>query len=150
VLTHLRREAQPLVRYRTGDVVEIHDTAPCPCGRGSFRFLTRGRSDEMFVVRGINVFPSAIAAVLRKLDPPVTEFLVRLPPSETFDAIPLEIELPPQVDDPPSFTARVVATIKRELGCSATVEPLPHGSVPYTEGKTRRVIREEAPARRLS
>jgi phenylacetate-CoA ligase len=64
VLTHLIRDCQPLVRFRTGDIVAIDATEPCRCGRTGFRFRVIGRADDMVVVRGINVFPSMIAAVL--------------------------------------------------------------------------------------
>ena len=64
VYTHLRKEAQPLVRYRARDVVRILGTRPCACGRSSFRFRVLGRSDDMLHVRGVNVFPTAVAHTL--------------------------------------------------------------------------------------
>jgi phenylacetate-CoA ligase len=64
VLTHLVRDCQPLVRFRTGDIVAIDETAPCACGRTGFRFRVVGRSDDMVVVRGLNLFPTMVAAVL--------------------------------------------------------------------------------------
>ncbi|MBI2526405.1 MAG: AMP-binding protein [Candidatus Rokubacteria bacterium] len=63
VFTHLQREACPLVRYRSGDIVRIA-TGPCGCGRTGLRIWYIGRSDEMLIVRGMNVFPSAIKAVV--------------------------------------------------------------------------------------
>ena len=64
VLTNLERECQPLVRYRTGDLVTITAVDCCACGRTSWRFRVSGRCDDMFNVRGVNVFPSAIQNVL--------------------------------------------------------------------------------------
>jgi phenylacetate-CoA ligase len=65
VYTHLDREATPLVRFRSRDVVSIVDVE-CPCGRTGFRFRVVGRSDDMFRVRGVNVFPSAVEELLRE------------------------------------------------------------------------------------
>jgi phenylacetate-CoA ligase len=65
VFTHLLREAMPLVRFRSRDIAEIVDVE-CPCGRTGFRFRVVGRSDEMFRVRGVNVFPSAVEELLRE------------------------------------------------------------------------------------
>jgi phenylacetate-CoA ligase len=64
VLTHLEKEAQPLIRYRTSDMLEILDHKPCKCGRTGFRFRIIGRSDDMIHVKGINVFPSGVAMIL--------------------------------------------------------------------------------------
>ena len=64
VLTHLTRECQPLVRFRTADIIVITEIRPCACGRSGARFRVIGRADDMVVVRGINVFPTAVAAVI--------------------------------------------------------------------------------------
>ena len=61
VLTHVAKECQPLVRFRTRDIIEITATETCACGRSTPRFRVLGRSDDMIVVRGVNVFPSAVA-----------------------------------------------------------------------------------------
>jgi phenylacetate-CoA ligase len=65
VFTHLHREASPLLRFRSRDVAEVV-ALECPCGRTGFRFRVVGRSDDMFRVRGMNVFPSAVEALLRE------------------------------------------------------------------------------------
>jgi phenylacetate-CoA ligase len=65
VFTHLRREATPLIRFRSRDIAEIV-AVECECGRTGFRFRVMGRSDDMFRVRGVNVFPSAVEALLRE------------------------------------------------------------------------------------
>lgn len=64
VYTNLVRESQPLIRFRSHDAAEIVSTDVCTCGRTSFRFRVLGRSDDMVHVRGVNVFPTAIADVL--------------------------------------------------------------------------------------
>ena len=141
VATHLRRQAQPLVRYRTNDVIEVIATHACACGRGSFRFRIRSRVDDMFVVRGVNVFPSAIADLLGRLSPAVTEFLVRLPATETFDSVPLEVEAPRLTADPNALVELIERTVKETLGVTAHVAVVPHGTLQRSEGKTVRVIR---------
>ena len=64
VLTHLARDCQPLVRFRTGDIVTIEATDTCACGRTAPRFRVTGRADDMVVVRGVNVFPTSVAALV--------------------------------------------------------------------------------------
>jgi phenylacetate-CoA ligase len=140
VLTQVAREAQPLVRYRTNDLVEILSVACCACGRGGPRFLLRGRSDEMFVVRGINVFPSAIADVLGRLETPLTEFVVTLPDTDVFDTVALRVEAP---GGAAGLADVIAAEIKHSLGCSARVELVPPGSLPRSEGKVPRVQRKD-------
>jgi phenylacetate-CoA ligase len=141
VLTHLRREAQPLVRYRTYDLLEIGSTDPCRCGRAAFTFTVLGRSDDMFVVRGVNVFPAAIAEVLAGAWPTLREFVVVLPQGPTYDAIPLHVEIPAGAPDPSELAARITSRIKEVLGCACTVELVPEGTLARSEGKTSRVLR---------
>jgi phenylacetate-CoA ligase len=138
VLTHVERDAQPLVRYRTGDLLEIVSIDRCSCGRGGPRFLLRGRSDQMFVVRGVNIFPSAIADVLGSLPIPLTEFMVTLPDADVFDAIDLQVEAPTDDD---GLAASIAGEIKRTLGCTANVALVAAGSLPRSEGKVPRVQR---------
>ena len=71
VYTHLAREAAPLLRFRSRDHVRV-SAAPCPCGRAGPRVRCIGRTDDMLIVRGVNVFPSALRAVVGELAPEVT------------------------------------------------------------------------------
>lgn len=138
VLTHMSRECQPLIRFRTGDIIRLTGTGPAPCGRTAPRFRVIGRADDMVVVRGINVFPTQIAAVLTREPALSGEYRIRLgrPP---FDVLPVEAEL--SGAEPPGLAAHLETAIKRDLGMTARVTLLPPGSLPRTEGKTRRVIR---------
>lgn len=111
VLTHLLRDCQPLVRFRTGDIITIDEVAPCACGRTGFRFRVVGRSDDMVVVRGLNMFPSMVAAELAR----------------------------GQVAHP-DLVARIEAELKKRLGASARVPLVLHGTFSRSEGKTKRVI----------
>src|SRR5690606_9543178 len=93
VCTHLEKTCQPLVRYRTRDVLTVTGAGPCRCGRTGFRFRVSGRTDDMFNVRGINVFPTAIQKVV--VDHPHLasgHFRIRLTGPGPYDRIELRIE----------------------------------------------------------
>ena len=141
VLTHLLRDCQPLVRFRTGDIIRIAATDPCSCGRTGFRFSVVGRSDDMVVVRGLNMFPSMVAAVVNGFDELSGEYRIELPGPPPYDALPVAVELAEGRAPAPDLAARVEQAIKARLGATARVDVRPAGSFPRTEGKTKRVIR---------
>jgi len=145
VLTHVSRECQPLVRFRTGDIIELTGTGRARCGRSAPRFRVIGRSDDMVVVRGINAFPAQVAATINRHDALSGEYRIVLVGSGPYDALPVEAELAEHVAqaDPSGLAETVAAAIKRDLGITARVTLLPFGSLPRTEGKTRRVIRRD-------
>jgi phenylacetate-CoA ligase len=141
VLTHLVRECQPLVRFRTGDVIEVDETSTCTCGRNGFRFRVVGRSDDMVVVRGLNMFPTMVGSILAaqtELSGDYRIVLENLPP---YDVLPVTAELARGRESSPALIAKLEANLKRSLGASARIKLVPHGTFPVTEGKTRRVIR---------
>jgi phenylacetate-CoA ligase len=144
VYTNLTREAQPLVRYRSHDVAEIISTAPCVCGRTSFRFRVLGRSDEMVHVRGVNVFPSAIADLLGGFANELSgEFQIVLDTPPPYDLLPIRAELaasaPPEAL--PALSERIASALHERLNFRAAIELVPPQTLPRTEGKTRRVVR---------
>ena len=141
VLTHLVRDCQPLVRFRTGDILRITGTDSCACGRTGFRFRVIGRSDDMVVIRGINVFPTMVAAVINTQQALSGEYRIRLRGPGPYDRLPLEAELA-RPDQPEDAAQALAAAVRRELRVSADITLLPFGSLPRTAGKTRRVIRE--------
>lgn len=143
VLTHLARDCQPLVRFRTGDIIAIDETEPCRCGRTGFRFRVVGRSDDMVVVRGLNLFPTMVAAVLSEMDELSGDYRIVLDTPPPYDRLPLHVERAKDVAERPDLAARVAAAVKAKLGATAQVTVLPPGSFPVTEGKTKRVIRSE-------
>ena len=145
VLTHVSRECQPLVRFRTGDIVLLTGTGRAPCGRSAPRFRVVGRSDDMVVVRGINAFPAQIAAILNRDDRLSGEYRIVLAGPGPYDFLPVEAELAASGAGaaPDGLAAMVAAAIKRDLGLTARVALLPFGTLPRTEGKTRRVIRKD-------
>jgi phenylacetate-CoA ligase len=146
VLTHLSRECQPLVRFRTGDIILLTGTGRAPCGRTAPRFRVVGRSDDMVVVRGINVFPAQAAAVVNRNDALSGEYRIVLDGPGPYDALLVEAELAEQRADVSTegLADGIAGAFKRELGVTARIVLLPFGSLPRTEGKTRRVIRRDA------
>lgn len=143
VLTHLVRDCQPLVRFRTGDIIAVDRTDACDCGRTGFRFRVVGRSDDMVVVRGLNLFPTMVAAVLSAMPELSGDYRIVLDTPPPHDRLPLRVERAQGVPDTPDLADRVAAAIKARLGATATVTVLPPGSFPLTEGKTKRVIRSK-------
>ena len=142
VVTHLEREAQPVVRFRTNDVIVITETGICGCGRTAPRFRVLGRSDDMVVVRGVNVFPSAVGEVINRFKELTGEFRIVLKGPGPFDRLPVEVELAREIPESESLRQAITSAIKAEVRASAAVRLLPPRSLPRTEGKTRRVIRE--------
>ena len=145
VLTHLRKEAQPLVRYRTSDILEITGTGPCRCGRTGFRFRVVGRSDDMLHVQGINVFPGGVARVLETLVPEVTgEFQIVVQHPSPYSHLDVTVEHGPHAgpEERVGLAGRVEAHVKEALGITVHVDLVPPGAIPRTDtGKVRRVLR---------
>ena len=140
VLTNLDREAQPLVRYRTRDLIGVMGTGPCTCGRTGFRFRVTGRSDDMLHVSGINVFPSGIAEVLNTLAPDVNgEFQVVVSGPGPYDSLDILVESDHGAD---SLRVRIEDEIRHALSCRANVQLVSPGTVPQSAvGKAVRVVR---------
>jgi phenylacetate-CoA ligase len=143
VLTHLARDCQPLVRFRTGDIIAVDATEPCRCGRTGFRFRVVGRSDDMVVVRGLNLFPTMVAAVLSEMHELSGDYRIVLANPPPYDRLPLHVERAKGVPELPDLAARIAAAIKSRLGASAEVTVHPPGHFPVTEGKTKRVVRSD-------
>jgi len=135
VVTALARTGFPVIRYRTGDIVERR---PEPCGGGHpGRWLPQGilgRSDDMVVIRGMNVFPSAIEQTLREF-PGVGEFRITFYSEPTaMDEVKLEVELARPLE------ARAIqAQLRQTLGLRVRIVPLKPGILPVQVGKARRV-----------
>ena len=144
VLTDLRKRAQALVRFRTGDIVTLTGTdEPCRCGRHASRFRVVGRADEMVVIRGINVFPSMVAAVLNGFAELSGEYRIVLAGSGPWHRLPLRAERSRPADDDHGLAARIATALKQQLGVAADIELLAPRALPRSEGKTRRVIRTD-------
>lgn len=139
VCTHLEKECQPLVRYRTRDIITVTGTGPCSCGRTSFRFRVTGRTDDMFNVRGVNVFPSAIQHVITSCGPDVSgHFRIQLEGPGPYDRISLRVEAGEGLDDTQwdGVARHLEAQIRKTVGASAAVTMVAFESLPRTDGKT--------------
>jgi phenylacetate-CoA ligase len=99
----------------------------------------------MIVIRGLNVFPTQIAAVLNGFEALSGEYRVVLAGQGPYDRLPLEAETATSAAPAPGLADAVTAGIKRALGVTARVTLLPFGTLPRTEGKTRRVFRGDGP-----
>jgi phenylacetate-CoA ligase len=141
VLTSLTKEAMPLLRYRTGDRTALI-AEPCPCGRSSVRLRRfRGRTDEMLVVRGVNLFPSEVERVLVGMAELRPHFELVIERPGALDQIAVRAEVRPGIQPDPAIADRVRRQLKEELGLSAQVELLEAGALPRNEGtKAMRVI----------
>lgn len=141
VLTHLARDCQPLVRFRTGDIITVDATNPCCCGCTGFRFRVVGRSDDMIVVRGLNMFPTMVAAVVTSFRELTGDYRIVLDQPPPFDVLPVHAEVVPGVEMSTGLSTEIEKTFKRILGATVRLTLLPAGTFEVTEGKTRRVIR---------
>ena len=145
VLTHLKKEAQPLVRYRTSDLMEILETGLCKCGRSGFRFKIVGRADDMLHVKGINVFPNGIAMVLQDMVPNVTgEFQIILDHPSPYTHLDIKVEHGRHVtqDKMANLKMTIEKKIKETLNFKGNVDFVQPDTIERTRtGKIRRVIR---------
>ncbi len=147
VLTHLDKQACPLVRWWTGDVV-VRDAGVCDCGRTHARLPggVLGRADDMLVVRGVNVFPSAVEDVIRRTSGTTGEFQivvdddVRDTTTGFLSGLKLRVEFTVGPDD--GAASRLAEQLRSELQVRAAVEPLAPGSLPRTTHKASRLVEE--------
>ncbi|MCH2283981.1 MAG: AMP-binding protein [SAR324 cluster bacterium] len=137
IITNLGRIGFPVIRYRTGDLVRLNHE-PCKCGRTFPRFEggVLGRVDDMVVVRGINVFPSAIENLIRRSDE-VEEFRITVSTVKQMGHLSIELDLK-KYADPENAKNDVYQQIRNELSLSSEIKVVPHGSLPRFEMKARR------------
>lgn len=142
VLTNLGRMGSPLIRYRTRDQVRM-TRGRCGCGRWFARLEggILGRLDEMFIVRGNNVFPTAVEAVIRRF-PEVAEFRLTVLEGGQLTQVKLEIEPDPSAGPENNLSRRVALALQEALSFRADVLQVPPGSLPRFEMKARRFVRE--------
>jgi phenylacetate-CoA ligase len=140
VLTNLHRRGSPLLRYRTGDLVRA-DPRPCPCGQPLLRLAggILGRTDDMIHLRGNNVYPSALEAVIRRFAE-VAEYRVAVDQAGPLAELRVEVE-PETAAQAGGIAERVSRAIRDELLFRAEVTAVAPGSLPRFEMKARRVVR---------
>lgn len=142
VYTNLKREGQPLIRFRSHDLAEIVGVGKCDCGRNGFRFKILGRSDNMLIVKGINVFPNAIADVLSKFLSFLTgEFEIILDTIPPYDFLKMRIEYRgiKTSESIESLKKHLQKALKELLEFKAEIEMIPEGKIVRTEGKAKRI-----------
>lgn len=144
VLTTLCREAMPLLRYRTRDLTRVLGRN-CPCGRNHVRIdRMRGRSDDMIVLRGVNIFPIQIEKILMQFPELASNYLITLTTDEDNDNMTVEVELEELFTDDYHRLLELEHNIRRALKDEILLTPhiklVPKGSLPVSEGKAVRVV----------
>jgi phenylacetate-CoA ligase len=143
VLTHLRHRAAPLLRFRTRDHVRVW-TSPCRCGRTGPRLRCIGRTDDMLIIRGVNVFPSAVREVVGAFAPEVSGHILlkpRAPGVKQEPPLPVSVELAPDRAAPPALAEAIRERLREVLVVQTRVELVPWGSLQRSEYKSRLVER---------
>jgi phenylacetate-CoA ligase len=143
VITNLGRTASPVIRYRTGDMA-VRRSGTCVCGR-TLGWLEGGilaRADDMVAVRGVNVYPGAIEAAVRRI-PEVLEFRSTIGRQHEMRTLSVEIELAGEGLDAQAIVARVARELREALGLTVPVRPVPAGALPRSDMKSRRLVVEE-------
>ncbi|MCZ7571505.1 MAG: hypothetical protein M5U01_23405 [Ardenticatenaceae bacterium] len=139
VATHLDRECVPLVRFRTRDHVVVW-TDPCPCGRTGVRLRCVGRTDDMLILRGVNVFPSAIKDVVMGMRPRTTgevQVVLDQPGPRVEPPLKIRVEHGSDAGNLTELKREIEATLRDKLIFSAAVELVPMGALPRYEMKAR-------------
>jgi phenylacetate-CoA ligase len=142
VLTTLGRVGSPLLRYRTGDLVKLASKKPCACGRHELALEggILGRTDDMVVVRGVNVYPSAVDEIVRGHDE-VLEYQVELSVDRAMPEISLQIEPSPRCRDVAGLIRNLERSFESALALRVPITTVPCGTLPRFEMKSRRWIR---------
>jgi phenylacetate-CoA ligase len=143
VLTHLRHRAAPLLRFRTRDHVLIR-TSPCRCGRTGPRIRCIGRTDDMMIVRGVNVFPSAVREVVSAFAPTVSGHILvkpQAPGVKQEPPLPVSVELGPDATADAGLAEAIRERLRNRLIVQTRVELVPWGSLRRSEYKSKLVER---------
>jgi phenylacetate-CoA ligase len=142
VATNLGRWGSPLIRYRTGDRVRLV-REPCACGSPFPRLVggILGRVDDMFTVRGVNLFPSQVEDIVRRY-PEVGEFAIELKRQRQMDEVTVLVEPERAAGSVPA--ERLATDLRNGLGVRIDVRTVPPGTLPRAELKSQRIIRIDA------
>jgi phenylacetate-CoA ligase len=141
VLTHLQHRAAPLLRFRTRDHVQVW-TTPCGCGRTSPRLRCIGRTDDMLIVRGVNVFPSAVREVVSAFAPAISGHILlrpRAPGMKQDPPLPVTVELAQGRAADPDLAEAIREKVRNMLVVQTHVDLVPWGSLQRSEYKSRLV-----------
>jgi phenylacetate-CoA ligase len=141
VITTLTKEALPMIRYRTRDITRLSDE-PCACGRSHVRIMrVTGRDDDMIIIRGVNVFPSQVEAVLVGFPGLAPHYQIVLTRQGALDSMTIEVELASEVTaaERARKAAEVTHHIKSLVGVTCSVVVKSPGEMPRSQGKAVRV-----------
>ena len=139
VYTALRREAVPLLRFRSRDHV-VCWSSPCSCGRRTMRVRCIGRTDELLIVRGVNVFPSAVRSVVAGFAPKVSGAILIKPKAKAVrqePPLPVQVELAADLQFEEGLASAIAAAIREKLIAAVKIELLLYGSLQRSEYKTK-------------
>ncbi|MEI6757021.1 MAG: phenylacetate--CoA ligase [Chlorobium sp.] len=145
VFTPATKEAMPLIRYRTRDLTRLH-ADKCECGRTLVRMeKCVGRSDDMLIIRGVNVFPSQVESVLLEMSETKPHYLLVVDREKNLDILEIQVEVEEQffsdeVKELEGLRQRIKANIASLLGISATIRLVEPGTIERSMGKAQRVI----------
>lgn len=145
VLTTLTKEGIPLIRYRTRDITRLFPE-PCPCGRTSLRMgKVTGRSDDMLIIRGVNVFPSQIESVLLEIPDVAPHYVLYVDRVQNLDTLEVQVEVSESVfSDEVKALERIEKRIRSELGSTlgidVEVKLVEPNTLARSEGKAQRVV----------
>ncbi len=145
VLTTLSKQAMPMIRYRTRDITSL-ETEPCACGRTIRRIRRIGRrSDDMFIIRGVNIFPSQIETALMAVDGTVPHYQIVLTRAQGLDRMEIRVEVTPElfsdkVGAMETLQKKIAHSVLSITGIHAQISLVEPQSIPRSEGKARRVL----------
>ena len=144
VITTLTKEGMPLIRYRTRDIASLNDD-PCPCGRTSVKLnKITGRSDDMLIIRGVNVFPSQIESVLLKDENIQPHYHINVDRVNNLDTMEIVVELSPsvaldEVAHVEEIRKKLASDMASALSVSAKITLVSPGTITRSEGKAKRI-----------
>ena len=141
VVTTLKKEAAPLIRYRTRDLTRLL-SGSCPCGCSMPRHdKILGRSDDMFIFRGVNIYPGQIASILEEYPELSSEYQIQLHREAGLDHMCIRVERKPEIhkDNDSAIAQNLAAKIKRRILVTCTVAICSPGSLPRSFAKTKRI-----------
>ncbi|MDR1857178.1 MAG: phenylacetate--CoA ligase [Desulfovibrio sp.] len=145
VLTTLTKEGTPLIRYRTRDLTSI-DYTPCACGRTHLRIARlEGRTDDMLIIRGVNVFPQQIESILVESDGLTPNYQIIVDRANNLDTLEVQVEVSDtlfadEIRKLQLLETRLQKNIKEFLGVTAKVRLMEPHSIPRSEGKAKRIV----------
>jgi len=145
VFTPATKEAMPLIRYRTRDLTRLH-AEKCECGRTLVRMeKCVGRSDDMLIIRGVNVFPSQVESVLLEMSETKPHYLLVVDRENNLDTLEIQVEIEEQffsdeVKELEGLRQRIKANISSILGISASIRLVEPGKIERSMGKAQRVV----------